>query len=478
MMERRAIAAVGLGLLVPLGAVAARAAHVPSMVAWTTACALLLFIPAVARRLPATLDGRARSHRVAAVLFALVAAAALVETTRLARFIVDPTRVEASVLPWDTFFRTHSCLSAYVIAAERNREGVANVYDLPDPIEDQYERAYAPLLADTYLYPPTFLWQPRLALALGAGFFTIRMVWFVLEALLLGIAVLVVARFIGGDEGVRTALLSPLLWAAPPILLTMQVGNYQLAAFCLALVALVAVESGRDAIGGFVLASVTLSKVFPGVLILVLLMRRRWRAVGWSAVFAVAMAAVSYLVVGRAAFESFLQFELPRLSHADRFFDFVNHDDALRFAAVNFSVHGAVMKLRQLGVPLSAAASDAVSLGFTCVLVAGALATARVRGRLALVEVALALLVLAAMRSPFVPSVYGTIGALWLLTLLGAEGVWWLPVPLIIGLSYVVPDRHVGVPSAPLRIVIGTMQQVAVASVAALVLARAAFRAR
>jgi len=58
----------------------------------------------------------------------------------------------------------------------------------------------------------------------------------------------------------------------------------------------------------------------------------------------------------------------------------------------------------------------------------------------------------------------------------GAEGAWWWPVPLIIGLSYVVPDRHVGLPSPPWRVVIGTMQQIAVVGVALAVLGRAALR--
>jgi hypothetical protein len=476
MIERRALATFGVGLIVPLAAVTASAARLPSMAAWGIACALLLFIPAVARRLPATLDGLARRHRVATLLFVVVAVAALVQTTRLARFMIEPARPEASIMPWDTFFRTHSCLSAYVVAAERNRDGVANVYELPDAVSDRYERAYAPLLVDDYLYPPTFLWQPRLALALGAGFFTIRMLWFVIEALLLGFAVLCVARFIGGDEGRRAALLSPLFWAATPTLLSMQIGNYQVVAFSLAMLSLVAVESGHDSVGGFLLASVTLSKVFPGVLVLVLLVRGRWRALAWTAGFAIAIAGVSLMLVGRPVFDAFIHHELPRLSHADRFFDSVGADQALRFAAINFSVHGAVSKLRVLGVSMSPAAADATSLAFTCVLVVAALATARARSRLALVEVTMAVLVLAAMRSPFLPSAYATVGALWLLTAVGAEGAWWWPVPLIIGLSYVVPDRHVGLPSPPWRVVIGTMQQIAVVGVALAVLGRAALR--
>ena len=121
---------------------------------------------------------------------------------------------------------------------------------------------------------------------------------------------------------------------------------------------------------------------------------------------------------------------MPRIQSGEAFFwiEFPRTDP------VNQSVHGLITKLRLLGVPgTSPAAANLVSSVYALLLVVVAVIGARrlqhLRDastdpslvRLRHAQAWLGLLNLASFRSPFVPDVYGLVGTLWLLTLLGAE---------------------------------------------------------
>ena len=162
---------------------------------------------------------------------------------------------------------------------------------------------------------------------------------------------------------------------------------------------------------------------------------------------------------------------LPRLSHGDQLFDGIDSTNRLRLAAVNFSVFGFVMKLRELGISVSPRAADTLTWVFTASL--GILVWRAARHGLTglrLTQVCLAALVLAATRRPFVPSAYGALGALWLIALLAAEDDSWrrwsLCLAGLIVLAYVIPDRHPGFPPPRVRLGIGLVQQLAVFGVA------------
>ncbi len=101
-----------------------------------------------------------------------------------------------------------------------------------------------------------------MATAITGDFFTLRRAWFVIEVVLCLAGLLLVARWIGGETGRRLALWSPVLWATIPLLLTLQIGNFQLAAFMLGVMALIAVESGYAVAGGFTLAFLALGRSF------------------------------------------------------------------------------------------------------------------------------------------------------------------------------------------------------------------------
>jgi alpha-1,2-mannosyltransferase len=69
-------------------------------------------------------------------------------------------------------------------------------------------------IVDGYLYPPQFLLFPRVLLGVTADFYRYRVLWFVFEVLVLLAALLVVARWIGGQLGQPVLMLSGLLLAS------------------------------------------------------------------------------------------------------------------------------------------------------------------------------------------------------------------------------------------------------------------------
>ena len=77
-------------------------------------------------------------------------------------------------------------------------------------------------------------------------------------------------------------------------------------------------ERRRHASGGAILAYAIVSKLFPGVLLLYLVLRRDWRAVSWTAAWSVALAAVTLADVGAAPFAAFLE-HLPGLLSGEAF---------------------------------------------------------------------------------------------------------------------------------------------------------------
>jgi hypothetical protein len=84
----------------------------------------------------------------------------------------------------------------------------------------------------------------------------------------------------------------------------LQKGNFQMMAITMAMLAMILFERRRCAAGGALLAFATVSKLYPGMLLLYLLARRDWRAVAWTT----AMGAV-FVVLG------ILTFVLPATAH-------------------------------------------------------------------------------------------------------------------------------------------------------------------
>lgn len=407
-------------------------------------------------RLPADLDGAWREHRTLAVLWLAVGVASISATARLATFMVDETRTSRSVLPFDDFFVHHSCLSAHFQSARLQREGVANVYERTNfEGPDGEPRFLGSFVIDVFIYPPPFLLLSRLGLALSEDFAVWRAVWFGVEGAVVAAGLVAVALSIRGRVGRRALLLSPVVWLSVPLLTTLQIGNFHLVAIAGSMLAMLALERGRHALGGALLAALVLCKIFPGILVLLLLFERRGRSLAWTAGFGALWLAVAWAVLGDAPFRAMLSYNLPRLASGKALETQFAHPDAI---AASHAIFGLVQKLSLLGAPgMSLRTAAVASWLFTLALVGGAALGARAaREPWSLALVWLSLLQLASLRSPFTPDTYARVPLLWILVLLLAGVEWrgWRPIALlamVLLANYIVPT----VPIMPLPALLG-----------------------
>ncbi len=382
--------------------------------------------PWLVRRLPPQLDGLAVRRKGVTALMLVLGVLTVTMTTRLGVYMGDPTRPELSLAPDVPFMVHHSCLSAYVEGTQLAIEGADNLYaaehwphlgDSPGAAANG--APYAPFVLDTFAYPPPFLLLPRVLLTPLAEFASQRAVWFAVNGLLIAAGLWLVATWIGGRARLRALLLAPLLWISPPLAFTLQIGNVHALVIVAAMLALVAFETRRPALGGALLAFAVASKISPGLLVLVLLLQRRFREVLWTAGWGLVLALAGLAVFGVAPYEAFLTYELPRLGSGE----------ALSFLAmpesvpINAAPFGVPFKLATIGVDVG----DPWKIGkiinqvFTvALLVLTVVAARRGGGRRAQAEVWAALLTLASLRSPFAPG-YVLVSLLWLLSLRAVE---------------------------------------------------------
>lgn len=418
--ERVGVALVLAALLCPLAAALARALGSGVGAALGVgAAAFLGLVPLLVRSLPKQLDGSIRRRPIRCGSWAVLGLLAVVLHARVAIYIVDPEGGHAGIVQ-DAFYTPHSCLSAYYTAAVVSRGPAPNLYDAKHYDKPKQGSPLGAFDQDDYFYPPPFLLLPRALLALSDDFTRVRAGWFFLESLVVLAAAWFAARRSGAT--LTAALLGvPLVFGSVPMQATLQVGNYQAMALALSVLALVAVQQRREALGGALLAFAALSKIFPGILIVYLLARRRWAAALWSAAFAGVYLALAVMVLGSRPFLAFLEYMLPRLSSGEAF-GMLEKPAAI---ALNHSIAGMVLKLRLLGVAgVSVAQASSAAWVYTLALVATAFIAGRrlVRdagGRELLLG--LALLHLGALRSPFTPDPYAAIAPLWLAVLLLAS---------------------------------------------------------
>ena len=378
-------------------------------------------------------------HPVVRVLLAIAGLLAAAYTARLAVYMVDEGRTSYSVLDRD-FFRNHSCLSSYTEAARLASTDVnifdPRVYSTVSPSGDLAPRYIGTFEVDLYQYPPPFLVLPAVAERAGLDFFAVRTLWFVIQITTLLAGLVITAIWIGGRRGAVEMLFIPLLFLTPTTRVTLQLGNFQATAFPLAVLGMMAFFSkggSRTAptfLGGAALGFCAASKIFPGVLGIVLLIQRRWTAVAATILAGTVATAIALASVGPKPFTDFVHYQLPRIESGQAFF-WIEFPD---MAPVNQSVYGLVTKLRALGVPgTTAAAANLASSIYAVLLIVVAIVGGRRLQRLtessgdaSLVRLRhaqlwLGLLSLASFRSPFVPDAYGLVGTLWLLTLIAAE---------------------------------------------------------
>jgi len=460
-----AVAATGLTGSFPLGIA------IGLVTAWLTARF------AAARRL-LVVDERACS-RPLLTLSAITAAVAWLQLARLAVFMVDPANVGYSTLPSSRWEVRHSCLTAYYVAANAADDApdiyADALYSLPDsaPGAPRRPRTLGAFNIDVFEYPPTFLLLPRAAQLVTSDFNRLRPLWFAFNGAVLLLALVVISRSLDPAIGTRALLLSPLVVLALPTLGPLQKGNVQLIVIGLAMIGMRCFQRGQFAIGGAALGFAIVSKLYPGLLVIYLIARREWRAVTWTAALSAVFAALVLLDVGAAPYAAFVE-HLPKLMSGEAFPAFRNP----AATASNMSIPGLVFKLKLLGFSgMSFEVAKVVGWLYTVfatgVVIVVARRTRGVDGAAPFVW--LAILILATLRSPFLPQGYGVFPAVWLLTLLAAAAApTWrtLATLLVIWLVfhfYVPPDWTIGVHA---RIAIALLPQTAMIALMAIALRR------
>lgn len=392
----------------------------PILSACLAAVAASVVIAFSVRRL--TLEPRACS-RGFLVVSGIAMLLAVVALGRLCVFMVDSSRAEFSSIPSSRWEVQHSCLSAYYVAG-RAVKNTPNVYDDAlysqpgDPKALRLPRKLGRFNVDVYEYPPPFLLLPRLIGRWTTDFDRTRALWFGLTGGVLLLAMVWVARSIGPVAGTRALLLMPFVWFSLPTMSTLQKGNVQAMVIAGSMLAMILFQNRRWALGGVLLAFLTLSKLYPGMLIVYLLALRRWRALAWTCVASAVFLAISVADTGGRPYAAFLD-HLPGLLSGEAF-------PAFRRAsaiAVNYSVPGLVFKLGLFGVQgLSFGASRIVGWIYTVIAVAATVWAARHSWREEEKPLVwMAIVILATLRSPFLPQAYAALPTLWLLTLLAAR---------------------------------------------------------
>jgi hypothetical protein len=366
--------------------------------------------------------GPASVPRALEIAFVAGAVLLVVELALATAFIVNPRIAVWDARPWTPMRSSHSCASAYWMASQAV-DRTPHIYDdeiysLPqaDPRAPRQGRPLGPLVIDNYEYPPAFLALPRLIARSTRDFWAWRQVWFALTLLVTVAGIVLVARRFDAGTGSHALWLTPLVLAPPAMVITLVMGNVQLAIIAASLIAMMLFERGRYAGGGILLAFATVSKLYPGLLVFYLLLRRDWRSVGWTAGAALAIVLVTLADFGVAPYGVFAA-EVPKLLGGEAFAAFRNP----MAVAVNESIPGLAFKLALFGVPgMGFPAAKVLGWAYTVVVVIAAAHLALrpgVPGREPLAW--LAILILATLRSPFLPT-YAPFPSLWLATLLAA----------------------------------------------------------
>ena len=433
-MRLRVLFSVGLGLATALFAYATAFGITQS---WWESAAIALIAAGLAGhwalRTP-HLDLEDETHpRLLKIGAAVTCALALLLVGRVSVFMLDQGRTEFAFLPSSVWENEHSCLTAYHVAAEAARTH-GDVYDNAlysatddDPATPRKPRMLDGFQVDVYEYPPPFLLLPRALHLLAPEFLSLRALWFGLNGLVLLTAFLVVGIQLGPAAGGRALLWSPFVWIAPPTLSMLQKENVQGIILAMSMVAMVLFARKRTAAGGALLAFATVSKLFPGLLVVYLIARREWRAVGWTAAFGVAYAALALVLFGWAPYAAFLD-HLPGLMSGEAFPAFRKP----MAMAINLGVPGLVFKAKLFGAAAGFGASKILGWLYTLVALGAVVWVARRRTAPEhQVLVWLAILVVATLRSPFLPVAYGVFPVLWLLTLLATLWVARLCRPLV-----------------------------------------------
>jgi alpha-1,2-mannosyltransferase len=212
---RAAVGTITAGIFTPPLA-AALSAVVPTALAVAIALALgVLGGRLLASRVSNPFLDLIKPRRVFAA-WTIVGLLVVTQSVRLSVFMHDVSRESYSVFPPEKLFGVlnpgfvhHACLTAYLEGAALAEQPGINIYDLRHYTEPNCDltriaecsgRRIGPIEIDPFQYPPQFLLLPAAARVFTADFFALRPVWFAVQVALLGLAVFLTARWIGGVD--------------------------------------------------------------------------------------------------------------------------------------------------------------------------------------------------------------------------------------------------------------------------------------
>lgn len=376
---------------------------VAASVALVAAAMATLFVaPWCVQRFPHELDGMLTNQRGWFVAWSVLAIAIVVKAALLSTFMGDPAYGQYSLFPKADFLVRHSCLTGYVYAAERYVDGVTNIFE-PGPNlggEVVWNPRYAPFYVDRFPYPPPFLLVPLGLIKIVRGFYAQRALWYGLNGFVIAVVLWLVAQWVGGRRGAIALLLAPWVWLTWGYAL--QLGNVHGLVMAVAMAAMLAFDKRRSALGGGLLAAVTLAKLAPGLLGVVLLVQRRWRDAAWTFAAAVVMASIGLVILGPKTYESWFTWVLPRLSTGEAVND-VARDP--RTIAANLGALSISYKLHLMGLQIDAwrVGKQITTIYTVLVLGLAMLAGRRPAERADQAITWLAVLALASLQSPFAP---------------------------------------------------------------------------
>jgi alpha-1,2-mannosyltransferase len=189
--------------------------------------------------------------------------------------------------------------SAYWLAARHVLDGV--------PIYADWQLAgqYSPQQQYLYLYPPFLaVAMTPLAAIFPSDYRLANLVWAVFGAIVAAVVVAAVARREGIGSRRDTVLLVAGAFAFPPLIGELVMGNVHLLLLGLLGGAWLALRDERRSIGaiaGILIGVATLIKLFPGLVIVWLLLRGRYGPALWSLATIVALAVVALPVTAVGA---------------------------------------------------------------------------------------------------------------------------------------------------------------------------------
>jgi hypothetical protein len=381
----------------------------------------------VMRRLPTSVDGVLRVRPIPSVLWGIVGILLLIQTGRLSAFMADDT-VDWWLTTRQPLWAKHMCLPGYVEPVDLHRQGAENVYDaryysalVRNATPHLTVRNMDAYVGDPFQYPPQFLLGPYLVMSLTSDYTLIRSVWYGVQVIAFAFVAFLLGRWLQPEAGWGPLLLVPLVWISVPAMQSFQYGQFHMAAIVLAVGGMLAFEHERHFLGGVLLATAVLAKIFPGVLLLFLAFNRKWRSLGWTVAFITLGTLLAFLVLGDKPFGAFFTYHLPRLMNGEAF-AFAREWPELRnfFIADNLSPGGIAAKLQVLGIPWMTETAGSIILRVYSVLrIIVVFFAARKKGsRLQQAWLWLALLNLGALQSPGAWGDYVTLGTVWLLSLL------------------------------------------------------------